>query len=127
MTEFIGSTTVGYFRDQTKINEFSPYEIGQLVFGVVAEDFSLSLVAVSKNWSIVVYRCCTMSNTIFSQNTVYKLVAEVCSSIYNQHMWSFEPGEYVTMKEFCYHSGIISSGRYSLHPFGNIVNSQENV
>ena len=67
------------------------------------------------------------SETIFSQHVVYKFVLEMCFSMCNQCPWSSEPGEYMIAKEACYHSGIISSGRDGLHPFGNVIYGQENV
>ena len=68
-----------------------------------------------------------MPDTLFSQHVVYKFVTEMCSFICNQRPWGFELGEYMTTKESCYHSSIISSGRDGLHPFGNVIYNKENV
>ena len=68
-----------------------------------------------------------MSDTIFSQHIVDKFVTKMCSFVFNQRSWSFEPGEYMTTKEACYHSGNISSSRDGLHPFGNVIYGHENV
>ena len=68
-----------------------------------------------------------MPHTIFAQHVVNGFVIEVCSPNYDQCPWSSEPGEYMTVEKVCYHFGIISSGRYGLHPFRNIIYGQENV
>ena len=62
-----------------------------------------------------------MPDTIFSQHVVNKFVTEMCSFICDQHPWSSESGEYMTTEKACYHFGVISSGRYGLHPFRNVI------
>ena len=68
-----------------------------------------------------------MLDTIFPQHVVNEFVVVVCSPICDQCPWGFEPGENMTAEKVCYHFDIISSGRYGLHPFRNVIYDQEDV
>ena len=58
-----------------------------------------------------------MSHTIFLQDFINQLIAEVSTTIRDQCSWSAELGEYVAAKEFDYHNGIISACQYRLYLF----------
>ena len=62
-----------------------------------------------------------MLDTIFPQHVVIEFVTEVCSPICDKCPWSFEPGENMTAEKVCYHFGIISSSRYGLYSFQNVI------
>ena len=58
-----------------------------------------------------------MSHTIFLQDFINQLIAEVSTTIRDQCSWSAESSEYVAAKEFDYHTGIIGACQYHLYPF----------
>ena len=68
-----------------------------------------------------------MSHTIFLQDFINQLVAEVSTTIRDQCSWSVEPSKYVVAKELDYHTGIIGACQYCLYPFGDVVHSKENI
>ena len=68
-----------------------------------------------------------MPHTIFLQDFINHLVAEMSIAIYDQCSWGVEPCENVAMKELDYHTGIIRACRYCLYPFGDVVHNKENI
>ena len=68
-----------------------------------------------------------MLHTIFLQDLINQLVAEMSTTICDQCSWIAEPCKYVDAKELDYHTGIISAYRYCFYPFGDVVHSKENI
>ena len=68
-----------------------------------------------------------MLHTIFLQDLINQLVAEMSTSICNQCSWSAEPCKYVAMKELGYHTSIISVCRYCFYPFRDVIHYKENI
>ena len=68
-----------------------------------------------------------MPHTIFFQDLINQLVAEMSNSICNQCSWSAEQCKYVAAKELDYHTGIISACRYCFYPFGDVIHYKENI
>ena len=68
-----------------------------------------------------------MPHTIFLQDLINQLVAEVSTTIRDQCPWSAEPCKYVAVKELDYHTGIIRACRYYLYPFRDVVHNKDNI
>ena len=68
-----------------------------------------------------------MSHTIFLQDFINQLVAEMSITICDQCSWGVKPCKYVAAKELNYHIGIISACRYCFYPFGDLVHGEENI
>ena len=68
-----------------------------------------------------------MPHTIFLQDLINQLVAEMSITIRDQCSWSAEPCKYVVAKELDYYTSIISACRYCLYPFGDVVHRKKNI
>ena len=68
-----------------------------------------------------------MPHTIFLQDLINQLVAEMSTTIRDQCSWSAEPCKYVAAKELDYHTDIIGACRYCFYPFGDVVHGKENI
>ena len=68
-----------------------------------------------------------MQHTIFLQDLINHLVAEMNTTICDQCSWSAEPCKYVDAKDINYYIGIISACRYCFYLFGDVVHNKENI
>ena len=68
-----------------------------------------------------------MSHTIFLQDLINQLVAEMGTSICNQCSWGVKPCKYMAAKEPGYHTGIISMCRNCFYSFRDVIHYEENI
>ena len=68
-----------------------------------------------------------MLHTIFLQDLINQLVAEMSTTICDQCSWSAEQCKHMVAKELDYYTGIISVCWYCFYPFGDVVHDKENI